>query len=92
MCYLYVDALVEDWYFHVIDKVMFDFFINEYLSNQCIVENHDYGIYKWTTTALYYNVYYLCGTMGPWVKVPKPSRKTPRLWCIGLVLPLGFSP
>ena len=43
-----------------------------------------------TNTILWYIVY-----MGPWVlrwKSLKPSRKTLRCGCIGLVLPLDFSP
>ena len=40
----------------------------------------------------YHLIYCLCGTVGPWVKVLKPSRKTLRCGCMGLVLPLGFSP
>ena len=53
------------------------------------LENWLWEVFMWCYMH-YPLIYCLCRTMGPWVKVPKASRKT--LWCecMGLVLPLGF--
>ena len=41
----------------------------------------------------YLLIYCLCGTVGPWVKVPKALEEDTPMWVYGgLVLPLGFSP
>ena len=38
----------------------------------------------------YIMIYYLCGTMGPWQKVPKALEEDTSMWVYGVGLVPGF--
>ena len=59
-----------------------------------IITDHIQRIYWWRSAyvmlqALSFDIYYLCGTVGSWVKVPKALEEDTLMWVYGVGPALG---